>query len=441
MPSPLMGQRLFDARDIYKPIQTTRAPMVHSVSVCPLGGDNRGDELDCRTTAFVGPSQREFFVSTSDIYLWVTPNRWRDAPNEPCPGMGALANAGADAFAVPAALYQVPLSGAPPRAVHTRGQPTNQLAMDASATEFRALLGWNTSRCNEGSEAHVRYFRVPLNSLATTPQTAPARSYTETPSVPTGNYEVRFTGTHAVYGGRSQYGSYPPAENTAPRTARVIAVPVAQPRAYAPIEAPHDILRIERTGANIVLTGYRDDAGLSLSNLDLRSRPRLTDTQVLSGRFESENRSHAFNSMVGADGAGLMGLPTVTRIKQSGRWVWRRRLFRPELSLGRRRRPAQRHRRVERAPRRRRSELSLRSLVHRLVWQYARALHRQPRIRALGNRVDRRRGVGRTYRRTHSAQSVSAAAARDFEPVIYSLPAGEGRVCEPHSHSRTCASH
>ena len=82
-----MGRRLFDARDIYKPIQTTRAPMVHSVSVCPLGGERRGDELDCRTTAFVGPGQREFFVSTSDIYLWVTPNHWRDAdPNQPCPG-------------------------------------------------------------------------------------------------------------------------------------------------------------------------------------------------------------------------------------------------------------------------------------------------------------------------------------------------------------------
>ena len=314
------GRRLFDARDIYKPIQPTRAPMVHSVSVCPLGGEGRGDELDCRTTAFIGPGQREFFVSTSDIYLWVTPNPWRDASNEPC--TGAAANAGPDAFAVPAALYQVPLSGAAPRAIHTRGQPTNQLAMDASASEFRALLGWNTSRCNESSEARIRYFRVPLNSLATTPQTAPARSYTETPSVPTGNYEVRFTGTHVVYGGRSRYGSYPP-ENSAPQTSQVIAVPVSQPRAYVPIEAPHDILRIERTGANIVLTGYRDDDGLSLSNLDLRSRPRLTDTRVLRGRFESENRSHAFNSMVGADGAGLMGLPTVTRVKESGRWVWR----------------------------------------------------------------------------------------------------------------------
>ncbi len=314
------GRRLFDARDIYKPIQPTRAPMVHSVSVCPLGGERSGDELDCRTTAFVGPGQREFFVSTSDIYLWVTPNPWRDADhNQPCPG----ANAGADANAVPAALYQVPLSGAAPRAVHTRGQPTNQLAMDASATEFRALLGWNTSRCNQAQTASIRYFRAPLNTLATTPQAAPARSYTETPEVLTDNYEVRFTGTHVVYGGRSRHGSYPPTENAAAQTAQVNVVPVAQPRAYLQLQAPHDILRIERTGANIVLTGYRDDEGLSVSQLDLRSRPRLADTHVLAGRFESENRSHAFNSMVGADGAGLMGLPTVTRIKQSGRWVWR----------------------------------------------------------------------------------------------------------------------
>jgi hypothetical protein len=44
---------------------------------------------------------------------------------------------------------------------------------------------------------------------------------------------------------------------------------------------------------------------------------------VLSGRYESENRSHAFNSLVGQDGYGLMGFPTVARVKESGRWVFR----------------------------------------------------------------------------------------------------------------------
>jgi len=314
------GRRLFDARDIYRPIQETLMPMVHSVSVCPLGREGAGDELDCRTTAFVGPAQREFFVSTSDIYLWVTPNAWGEIDEGTCP-TGETRDP--NAYTVPATLFQVPLSGATPRAAHVRGQPTNQMAMDASASEFRALLGWNTSRCNRGGEHALRYFRLPFSALSTTPRNAPTRSYTQVPSVPQGEYEVRFADTHVVYGGRTGYGSYPPDSSHGPQSARVTAVPTTRPTAYTTIEAPHSILRIERTGRNIVLTGYRDDSGLSLSQVNLAGQPRIASTHVLRGRYESENRSHAFNSFIGADGSGLMGLPTVSGVKQSGRWVWR----------------------------------------------------------------------------------------------------------------------
>lgn len=309
------GLRLFDARDIYKPVQSTYAPMVHSVSVCPLGDLRSGDEMDCNTTAFVGPAQREFFVSTADIYLWVTANNWLDQEQMRC--------GGSDASAIPATLYQVPLSGATPRALHVRGQPDSQLAMDASATEFRALLGWNTSRCSRSTTAReLRYFRAPFASFSTTPQRAPARNYTAVPSINEAQYEVRFTNTHVVYGGRDNAGSYPPPSGTT-RTAFAVAVPVTRPSAVVQVQAPHDIMRIERTGNDIVMTGYRDDSGLSLSHLELTGRPRIASTTVLRGRFESENRSHAFNSLIGADGAGLMGLPTVTGRKESGRWVWR----------------------------------------------------------------------------------------------------------------------
>jgi hypothetical protein len=311
------GLRLFDARDIYKPIMSTRAPMVHSVSVCPLGDVPSGDELDCRTTAFVGPGQREFFVSTSDIYLWVTGNSWMEQQ-----GSCTSDNAGQDAFAVPAILYQVPLSGATPRALHTRGQPTNQMAMGASATEFRALLGWNTSHCRRSDQIALRYFRAPFSVLNTSPTQAPNRYYTEVPSLNDGEYEVRFADTHVVYGGRDRYGSYPPPGEEA-RTTRVYAVPTTRPRAVSELIAPHGVLRIERVGADIAMTGYRNDAGLSISYLDLGVRPRITSTRLLRGRYEAENRSHAFNALAGPDGAGLMGLPTVARVKESGRMVWR----------------------------------------------------------------------------------------------------------------------
>jgi hypothetical protein len=312
------GRPLFDAQDIYKPVQSTQNPVVHSVSVCPLGGDLSGDELECRTTAFVGTGQREFFVSTSDIYLWTTPYPYED---------NARCAADADS-ALPATIFQVPLNGASPRALHARGQPINQLALDSSPTEFRALLSMNTSPCNRNtrSEAEMAYFRVPFSALTTTPRQAPARSYTETPTPGSMTYEVRYTQTHVVYGSRDQYRSGPPQPGSGDtnQTGRVVAVPLAQPRNATVIEAPHNIIRVERAGNDAILTGYRSDEGLSVSLLDLGARtPRIAQTQILRNRYESEGRSHAFNALVRPEGDGIMGLPTITRVKQGHRWAWR----------------------------------------------------------------------------------------------------------------------
>lgn len=309
------GRPLFDAHDIYKPVQRTMSPMVHSVSVCPLGGPGSGDELECRTTAFVGQTQREFFVSTQDIYLWVTPGYGDGVGAGSCDPEGSPA---------PATIFQVPLDGRTPRALHARGVPSSQLALDASPDEFRALVSWSSLQCPpRGNHPEVRYFRAPLASFSSTPVAAPARAFVEEPSPRAAQYEVRFTSTHVVYGAREGYSSYPPEEGAAPLSARLVAVPVARPNSPTVIEAPHNILRVERAGADIVTTGYRTDAGLSVSLIDLSGRPRIADTRVLEGRYESENRSHAFNSLVGPEGDGLMGLPTVTRTKEGGRWWFR----------------------------------------------------------------------------------------------------------------------
>ncbi|WP_395645112.1 beta-propeller domain-containing protein [Terricaulis sp.] len=309
------GRPLFDARDIYKPLRTTYAPMVHSVSVCPLGDLRSGDEFECRTTAFVGQQQREFFVSTNDIYLWVTPG-WADCYDR----------AAQTELASQATLYQVPLDGATPRVAFTRGQPINQFALDAAGGEFRALVDVNAGACQGGgarpSGVDLRYFHMPLDGLAVTPHEAPQNAYVRTPDPGSSQYEPRFTSDYLVYGARPSHSSYPPQGQTV--TGRVVAVPLTRPTQPTVLEAPHGVLRIERAGGDIVLTGYRSEEGLSVSLLDLgAARPRIVDTRVLRGRYESENRSHAFNALVGQDGNGLMGLPTVQRVKEGGRWFFR----------------------------------------------------------------------------------------------------------------------
>jgi hypothetical protein len=74
-----------------------------------------------------------------------------------------------------------------------------------------------------------------------------------------------------------------------------------------------------------VLTGYRDRAGLRVTLIDLDGTPRIAGSVRLDGRFESEGRSHAFNSMVEPNGGGLLGVPTVPRVRDTGRYPWRSR--------------------------------------------------------------------------------------------------------------------
>lgn len=314
------GHSLFDGNDIYRPVQRVFRPMVHSVSVCPLGDLSAGDELECRTTAFVGGGQREFFVSTTDIFLWVTPSRWDAVLTRNCELPGAASGS------IPATVYQVPLNGETPRAIHARGLPTNQLALDGNTEEFRALLTWNVGPCAQSSgSAQVRYFHTPLSTFRTTPRDAAPSRYTPAPSPEAGQYEVRYTRSFVVYGGRTGWSSYPPEPGQTLPSSRVIALPLANPSAATIVQAPHNIIRLERAGNNAILSGYRTDRGLSLSVLDLEGTPRIVSTQVLDGRYESEGRSHAFNALVGADDSGIMGLPTVTRTWEGGRWWFRSR--------------------------------------------------------------------------------------------------------------------
>ena len=57
--------------------------------------------------------------------------------------------------------------------------------------------------------------------------------------------------------------------------------------------------------------------------IDLDGRPRIASSVRLDGRFESEGRSHAFNSRIESDGSGLMGLPTMSDELPSARASWR----------------------------------------------------------------------------------------------------------------------
>ncbi|MEA3065778.1 MAG: hypothetical protein QOJ27_2230, partial [Sphingomonadales bacterium] len=60
------GRPLFDPAGIYRPVRSDEDPTVHTVSVCPLGPAGSGRDLECRTTAFVGPNTSQWYVTETD---------------------------------------------------------------------------------------------------------------------------------------------------------------------------------------------------------------------------------------------------------------------------------------------------------------------------------------------------------------------------------------
>jgi hypothetical protein len=320
---------LFDASKIYKPVRPTIDPAIHTMSVCPIGPVRKGSDMRCYSTAVIAPSGRQFYVTPTDFYLWATsgwgeyePDRW----GQPCNEWSR--RAAADAH--PAMLFRMPLTGAEPTALAAKGVPVDQFSFDVSGGRFRALLGWVKITCDGKKKdddsyplADWKLLDVPLSLLSDQPGDARAGAYAPLPAIGTNAAQNRFTDKYLVYGGGERWGRNPPYDDSEPpQEATVVAVPLKAPERATTLKLPHGVARLERLGNDAILTGYRDAKGLSVSILDLRAAPALKPPLLLPRRYESEGRSHAFNSRIEADGHGLFGLPTVA-VTDGNRW-WSR---------------------------------------------------------------------------------------------------------------------
>lgn len=322
------GRPLFSATDIWMPVQQTLKPVIHTVTVCDISGVTDATVPACKATAIVGTEKHEFLVTKDAFWLWMSPayeeisrKLDREYPRPDCsagprPQLADIA---------PSALVRLPVDGTKPAVIGVRGEPQNQFSMDMDAGTFRAVLDWRHRDCGAWATkdaADLAYFDAPLNELDEVFHDTAGGRYFDLPTPGTSNYEARFTEKHLVYGARKGWGSWPPAEGETRKSGKAIIVPVAAPEKPVTVELTHDVIRAERAGPYMALTGYHDSKGLSFSLIDLRAEPHVSGSVKLKGRFESENRSHAFNSRIGADGEGLIGLPTVPQSEEADRWWW-----------------------------------------------------------------------------------------------------------------------
>lgn len=331
----LAGRAMLSADEIHRPVIPTVDPYVHSVTICDLG-EYRADRVPgCRVTAFTGPRQAEMFVTPREVFLWVGAG-WAEfdrdwySERKPCAaGRPDLRNL------PPAAVYRVPITASTLGVVGLRGRPFDQFSMDMTDGYFRGLWSVNDATCDIAEQdIPVAFTNIALREFTETYTELRAARHIAVPSLRPGQVRNRFADDWLVYGsgdwGYDAIPEEPPANDTpekaalraAERAGSVVVLPVDRPSQAVVVPVGHNVIRIDRVGLDgMIVNGYRDHQGLTMSLIQLGNVPHIAASTTLLGRYESEGRSHAFNSSVGLDGNGLVGVPTIAM--PSGRYFWR----------------------------------------------------------------------------------------------------------------------
>lgn len=322
--SDLPSNSLLRPQDIYRPIQGTIAPVIHTITICEIGAHRRNEMMECDASAFVAPEGYEFYVSTDAVFLWTWPDGddWAqgwDRDTSACEANERVSHNNV----LPSTIYEIPIDGTLPKALKAVGRPFDQFSMVSQKNRFHALIDWTDPWCDDYLEiSHPTLFSVPLSAFSTSPNSRHVSLEALPPFLSDKALKNRFVGEKLVYSTSDDWGHYPPYAGQVMEPADVSVVSVLERENVSSFQTPHSVIRLEALGNDAIVTGYADDTGLSISSIALSSEPTLASTIVLKDRFESEGRSHAFNATVSPDSDALMGIPTVERPEAAGRWWW-----------------------------------------------------------------------------------------------------------------------
>jgi len=280
--SPADFKRIAPATRIYRSdeqLDPYQGVALHSVSVCDLAHA----ELNCESTAVLGPRGRVFYVSAGSVFVWNV-------------------NAG---------IFRIPLDGSAPSALKARGSPIDQFSfLEGEDGHLNVLLRANgrgeAMWGAESSAGDLALLRVPLASFSDGRDSAPAESYRALPKVAGYALQSRYVGNYLLYGGGA--GPYRPKTIT---DGRVYAVNYAADAQAYEVPLVHGVDRIEALGANAVVVGS-DGRDLHFTSLRLARLPVASDRYTRKHASQGETRSHGFFYKAEDEFDGMAGLPILS---------------------------------------------------------------------------------------------------------------------------------
>jgi hypothetical protein len=236
---------------------------LHTVSICDLAKA----ELDCESTAVLGPAGRAFYVSPESVFVWN----------------------------VRSALFRIPLDGSAPSALKVAGSPVDQFSFLEGADGHLNVLVRAHGRgeamwSSEARGGDIALLRVHLSRFSDGRDAAPAESYQPLPA-PAGGRALhnRFVGSYLIYGAGNVY-----------------AVRYADGSSFG-LRLGHGVDRIEALGGDAVVIGAKG-RDLHFTSLRLAPYPVAAGEYIRFNAAQGETRSHGFFY---SERDAVLGLPII----------------------------------------------------------------------------------------------------------------------------------
>ena len=296
---------IIDATEVYRPIQETYSPTLHTVVTCDLAAP----AVRCNARGVIGPWSRTFYVAPEAVYLWVANDTEASGEAE---GEGQATLAARDprrALENPSAVvYRFPFLEGHPGAIRVSGAPVDQFSFKESTDGFlnvlvRAWGGGDAMWAPELTAGAVALLRLPVNAFERSVSTARVGSYANLPQ-PSGHdaFHNRFIGDHLLYGSGTGWAH--------PKQGRegLLFAHHLRGAMTERIALPHGVDRIEPLGRSAVVIGT-DGKDLHFSSIALGAVPAVAGSYIQESASQGEQRSHGFFYKPQQAGDGLLGLP------------------------------------------------------------------------------------------------------------------------------------
>jgi len=289
------GKEVLRKTDIYRPVQTSMHPTLHTVVRCDLDSA----DFTCTAKAVMGPYSRTFYVSPNAIYVWVS-SEYEDWFNPPKDDK--------DKKVEPRSfLYMITIDDGSARAVKAAGMPIDQFSFKEDSSGHLNVLvresGFGDAMWNpEVTQGKMALLRTSLKNFSSTPTVIPVEDYTVLPEPKGYIFQNRFVGDYLLYGTGEGWYYDPNADN------HVYIKKITSSNPVQKIKLSHSVDRIEVMGDHAVVVGT-DGSNLEFSSLRLGSSTKLMNTHSVKNAMQGELRSHGFFYKPMSGDEGVLGLP------------------------------------------------------------------------------------------------------------------------------------